>query len=190
MIKIYTQKARIRNQILTEKEIERVYRETKDPLTRILIWFGLNFGLRPNELCNLKLSDIDLDRGWVVVTTTRMARHTRRIPMTERQKKILKKWMDTRNKKPLEHHYLFYSRTHLKLTPSSFYNILKNVSKKLRISIYPHKLRRTYATNLWRMGVPLHVISGRLGHQAITSLDGTLGKLQREGKIKREYFSD
>lgn len=65
MIKIYTQKARIRKQILTEKEIERVYRETKDPLTRILIWFGLNFGLRPNELCNLKLSDIDLDRGWV-----------------------------------------------------------------------------------------------------------------------------
>ena len=99
-----------------------------------------------------------------------------------------KKWMDTRNQKPLEHHHVFYSRTHRKLTPSSFYNILKNVSKKLRISIYPHKLRRTYAVNLWKMDVPLHIILERLGHTSARALRSQCDCEQKE--ICRIYTED
>ena len=44
---------------LTKEEIEMIYEEVKNPLVHTLIWFGLNFGLRPSEICNLKLSDID-----------------------------------------------------------------------------------------------------------------------------------
>ncbi len=54
--------------------------------------------------------------------------------------------------------------------------ILKKYADKTRekfpnlpVSVYPHMIRRTRATGLYRDGVPLEVIAEMLGHQSIVT---------------------
>jgi len=79
--KINMSKAR---RALTEEEVERIYEEVENPLVHTLFWFGLNFGLRPREICNLEISDIDFKEKCITVRNS-FGYKTRRIPMTENQ---------------------------------------------------------------------------------------------------------
>ena len=97
--------------------------------------------------------------------------------MTENQARILKNWITIRTSNPVEHDYVFHSITYRKLTPASLRNILKNASRKLGISIYPHKLRYTCASMLWRYGLDIYVISKMLG---LANIETTIMYLKKK----------
>lgn len=74
-----------KREALSEEQIERIHEEIRDPLTPIVIWLGFNHGLLASEICDLRLSDIDLDKGSIVVRTQRMTCKRRRILLNKEQ---------------------------------------------------------------------------------------------------------
>ncbi len=135
---------------LAEEEIGKIYMEAKNPLFRIIIWFGINFGLRPGEIFNLKISDLDFQEGYVYVKPHQEDNwepkeyKRRSIPMNKNQKRILRNWINHLRQK-VDHNCVFHSITGKKLARSNLRYILNKVSRKVGIQVYPKKLRYTYA---------------------------------------------
>ena len=53
------------------------------------------------------------------------------------------------------------------LTTKTIQRHTKNLEQKTGIRLYPHKIRRTTATHLWKKGMPLEEIQILLGHENI-----------------------
>jgi len=152
-----------KREALSEDEIRKLF-EIRNPLVRMLIWIGLNFGLRRNEVCNLKLSDIDFDKMLFIIRYSKEYK-TRAIPMFTKQVKTIKEWLRLRGQ--LGHDYVFSSVTGRRLSRDSSNRYYKQISKQTGIHVYSHRLRYTYAVTLWRNKVDIFIISKMLGHANI-----------------------
>lgn len=170
---------------LTEEQKEHTLKKVKNPLFRMIVWFGWNFGLRAWELCNLLISDVDFENKWVVVQwKTAKGRKSRKIPLNKNQERILKNWINhLRNDIPVQHDFVFYSITGKPLKHATLTHILKKVQEEIGIHLYAHKLRYTYAVTLWRNGMDIYIISKMLGHAKIETTERYL-------KVKEKEYLD
>lgn len=119
----------------------------------------LNAGLRISEVESLKMSDINKD-----VITVRLTKGAaqRYIPINRTLYKMLQKWLEVRN---TESPFVFLSQKGKKpLTASGIEHIFKRMNKELGTSIWPHRLRHTFAHDLLTLGVDIVKISELLGH--------------------------
>ena len=57
--------------------------------------------------------------------------------------------------------------TYAEISPSGIRQAFYRISKKMKANIHPHRLRHTYATDLYSKGVPLEIIRQMLGHENI-----------------------
>lgn len=173
---------------LTKEEINKIHRETPNDVFRIIFWFMTNFGLRLQEVCNMKIRDIDLDKREVKVQTHPEDKwepkcyRKREIPITSNQALMLKKWINTYRDMLVsgEHDYVFCSITGKKLRRWTLKYILKKIENKTEIKVYAQRLRYTYAVTLWRNGLDISTISNMLGHARIETTQRYLRVPQRE----------
>lgn len=133
--------------------------------------YGL--GLRVSECCNLKLSQVNLDAGFVNVIGK--GNKERIVPIPSSTDKVMKiyyssirpLWLNNANNS-------FFINKHSKdIYPVYIERLLVNKCRELNFKkhITPHKLRHSYATHLLQGGADLRSIQELLGHSDISTTE-------------------
>jgi len=141
--------------IIDDLEYQKILAVCK-PKERDMIRFLAHTGLRSSEFRQLTWQNISHDRRFIKLAGK--GRRQRLIPLNKTCQKIL----DQFPQKP--------GSTTIKFTKSyksidSVYRSCKRLAVKAGIPRFgPHALRHYFATELYRKGVPLHMISIILGH--------------------------
>ncbi|MDA3954727.1 MAG: tyrosine-type recombinase/integrase [Bacteroidales bacterium] len=132
------------------------------------VLFGLVYdtGLRINELCNLLIGDVDLDRGQVHVRRSKNKKD-RYISMSSHTVRGIKKHLALNS--PLD--YLFESPTRkgIPISKTRIRLLLKAAVEKAGIKkqVCVHTLRHTYATHQLEAGQNIMIVKESLGHADI-----------------------
>jgi len=132
-------------------------------------------GLRVSELCNLLISDLYLEQGFIKVTGK--GRKQRLVPISERAVSELRAWFADRNQidiKKGEEDYVFVSLTRGKhLTRVMIFYVIKQLIAVTGIKkqVSPHTFRHSFATHLLEGGANLRAIQAMLGHESIATTE-------------------
>ena len=132
-------------------------------------------GLRVSELCNLLISDLYLEQGFIKVTGK--GRKQRLVPISERAVNELQAWFADRNQidiKKGEEDYVFVSLTRGKhLTRVMIFYVIKQLIAVTGIKkqVSPHTFRHSFATHLLEGGANLRAIQAMLGHESIATTE-------------------
>ena len=127
-------------------------------------------GLRVSELCNLKLSDLYLEEGFIKVEGK--GSKQRLIPISSRAIRELQLYFLDRNqisiKKDYED-YVFISKRGKNISRITVFHIIKTLAEAIGMkkTISPHTFRHSFATHLLEGGANLRAIQCMLGHESI-----------------------
>jgi len=160
---------------LSKEEEKHVFRSLTDPLYRMLIWTGRNFGLRRIEYCNLRLKHLELDRKELdkneptIKIEKSKGRKDRRIPMFPDQVAQWKVWLKYRSSLNLPHDFVFYNpkKSWMGITKYVLVYLFRKIAVFTGVKLYSHRLRYTYAVRLWEGDVDIYTISRALGHSKV-----------------------
>ena len=132
-------------------------------------------GLRVSELCNLKMSDLFLEDGFIRVLGK--GSKQRLVPISKNSINILQQWFYDRNTidpKPGEEDYVFLSHHRCQhLSRITVFHNLRDYALKAGIkkTLSPHTLRHSFATHLLEGGANLRAIQAMLGHEKISTTE-------------------
>lgn len=131
-------------------------------------------GIRVSECQNLKLEDVDLDLGVMLVLGK--GNRERYVPFGEYAKIAIEEYIEhcrsiLMNKYHKEHDYLFISQYGEHISVSGIQYALNQLIKttSLTSSIHPHKLRHSFATHLLDNGADMRTVQELLGHKSLSS---------------------
>ena len=144
-----------------------------------MILLAFKHGLRPSEVCNLRLSDIDLKNGIITVSrlkgSLKSAQNLLDQPGTalvEARKRVLRAWLEERETYHDRSDYLFLSQKGGKLDRSAFYRVFQSLAKRAGLPTmksHPHCLKHSLGFFLVDEGVSLPEIQQALGHKSLAS---------------------
>lgn len=129
-------------------------------------------GLRVSELCDLKLSDLYLEEGFIKVTGK--GSKQRLVPISPRAIKEIQYWLQDRRLwriKPEYEDHLFLARWGKAISRIMVFHLIKELADKAGITknISPHTFRHSFATHLLEGGANLRAIQCMLGHESIAT---------------------
>ena len=162
-------------EVLTIEEIdiliESIDLSTKEgQRNRTILETLYSCGLRVSELCNLKISDLYLEEGFIKVEGK--GNKQRLIPISPRAIRELQLYFIDRNqfsiKKDYED-YVFISKRGTNISRIMVFHIIKTLAEAigLKKTISPHTFRHSFATHLLEGGANLRAIQCMLGHESI-----------------------
>ena len=132
-------------------------------------------GLRVSELCDLLISNLYLDEGYIRVHGK--GNKERLVPISEVAVQCLREWFEERaslNVKPGHEDYVFVSmRRGTKLSRITLFVRIKQLAQLAGIqkNISPHTFRHSFATSLLEGGANLRAIQAMLGHESIATTE-------------------
>lgn len=143
---------------------------------RAIIEVLYSCGLRVSELCNLRLSDLFLDDGFIKVKGK--GSKERLVPISPKAVKELRLYFLDRNMwqiPPEYQDYVFITirRSIKNIGRIMVFHIIKTLAEKAGITkeISPHTLRHSFATHLLEGGANLRTIQAMLGHESIATTE-------------------
>ncbi len=129
-------------------------------------------GLRVSELVGLRIPDMNLERGYLIVIGK--GSKERAVPMGEEAVAFIRRYI--RSARPAllkggESEILFISSRRRGITRQMFWNRIKYYCNKAKIkrAISPHTLRHSFATHLLDNGADLRAVQAMLGHSDIST---------------------
>ncbi len=160
--------------ILTQKEIKKLYLETEDTLKgyleRAILALYYGCGLRSKEGLRLELKDINYETNLIHIKPGKNYRN-RFIPMSKRVKNDLLKYIKYCRKHLIgvETNRLLINTAGIEMKKGYARKVIKRLSKSAGIekSVTLHMLRHSIATHLLQQGMKLESISQFLGHKSI-----------------------
>lgn len=158
---------------LTNEEVERLLAQPDTNLDiglrdKAMLEVLYATGLRVSELINLKLSDIDWDKG--VIACFGKGAKQRRVPIGKTAIHFLKLYFAARQKllQGRSSDYLFIEAGGVRLSRQKFWKIIKSYGQQAKIEyITPHMMRHSFATVLLKNGADLRSVQMMLGHSDI-----------------------
>lgn len=133
-------------------------------------------GLRVSELCNLKLSDLYLDEGFIKVFGK--GSKERLVPISHRAIECLRLYFMDRNTWEIPNEYqdfvfITVRRHTANIGRIMVFHLIKELAQKAGIKkdISPHTLRHSFATSLLEGGADLRAIQVMLGHESIATTE-------------------
>jgi len=164
-------------EVLTVEEIDEIIRaidlsKQEGQRNKAIIEVLYGSGIRVSELINLKISNLNIDEGYMLVEGK--GSKQRLVPLSPQSIKQLHLWNIDRNilniKKGHED-YVFLNRRGAKLTRAMIFAIVKDLTELAGISknVSPHTFRHSFATHLLENGANLRAIQQLLGHESITT---------------------
>lgn len=150
---------------------------------RAIVMLGISAAVRPGEMWAVKLSDLDIENGWITVRreTTKTAAGERSVPLDPQVIAVLEEYISEfrgRKEGPL-----FLNAHGDPLTQYGFMAIFYRLRDRLReqgIDGYQaYRQRHTGITNWGRAGVPTPIVQQLAGHKSITTTEGYIGKMDR-----------
>ena len=193
-------------EVLTVEEIDRIISAidlgtNEGQRNRAILETLYSCGLRVSELCNLKISDLYFDEGFIKVEGK--GSKQRLVPISSRAIKEIRNWFVDRNggwkiKKDFED-YVFLARWGKNISRIMVFHLIKELAEKagitknisphtfrqyvwkmvkkyallagIRRSISPHTFRHSFATHLLEGGANLRAIQSMLGHESIATTE-------------------
>jgi site-specific recombinase XerD len=152
--------------VLSTQEVKRLLKTPERIWEKVMFGLVYDTGMRINELCNLLIGDVDLDRGQVHVRQSKNKKD-RYITMSSHTVRGIKKHIALNS--PLD--YLFESSTRkgIPICKTHIRRLLKSAVEKAGIKkqVCVHTLRHTYATHQLEAGQNIMVVKESLGHADI-----------------------
>lgn len=122
---------------------------------------------RVSELCNIKISDIDFNSGYIRLRGK--GNKERIVPVDKKTLELFKEHIKNRISYDTED-YLLVNTRYQKLTPRIVQSDIKSIKEKCGFSaskiITPHVFRHTGATHLRRSGMDISELQDILGHSS------------------------
>ena len=158
-------------------DIEQVIDRSKPQGVRdvAIIEMLYSCGLRISELCNLKMSELFLEEGYIRVHGK--GRKERLVPIGGQAIEKLRQWFVIRvsvKAKPGHEDYVFIStKRGTKLSRITLFVYIKDYTQRAGIqkNISPHTFRHSFATHLLEGGANLRAIQAMLGHEDISTTE-------------------
>lgn len=127
-------------------------------------------GLRVSELCNLNLSELYLDQGFIKVEGK--GNKQRLVPISPRAIHELQLYFMDRNMayiKPEYEDFVFISKRGKNISRIMVFHFIKELAERIQLqkNISPHTFRHSFATHLLEGGANLRAIQSMLGHESI-----------------------
>ena len=166
-------------EVLTVEEIDTIIStvdmsKKEGQRNRAILETLYSCGLRVSELCNLKLSELYFDEGFIKVEGK--GSKQRLVPISPRAIKEIKYWLLDRNlgkiKKGFED-YVFLARWGNSISRIMVFHLIKELAEKAGITknISPHTFRHSFANHLLEGGANLRAIQCMLGHESIATTE-------------------
>lgn len=166
-------------EVLTIEEIDRVIGAIDNSKpdghrNRAIIEVLYGSGLRVSELINLKISNIYVDEGYMLIEGK--GNKQRLVPISDESEKQIKLWNTQRNGMKIvkgNEDYLFVNQRGSKLSRMAVFNLVKSLGELAGVTknISPHTFRHSFATHLLENGANLRAIQQLLGHESITTTE-------------------
>ena len=126
--------------------------------------------VRRNELANLLMENVDLERGFITVWAKAHNRNGKREQLKKlspESKKTLKAWLEIRPQfNPNGCPYVFITRDGTHWKSNSVASFFKRLNKRLSFSIYPHAYRGGGATHALERGIPDRLVMRQGGWES------------------------
>lgn len=162
-------------EVMTVEEIDQLIgsidRTTKEgQRNRAILETLYSCGLRVSELCNLKLSELYFDEGFIKVEGK--GSKQRLVPISPRAIKEIRLYFADRDQmkiKPGFEDFVFISNFGKNISRIMVFHIIKELAALvgLKKKISPHTFRHSFATHLLEGGANLRAIQCMLGHESI-----------------------
>ncbi len=163
-------------QILTSQEVEILLeqpkcKDFKGYRDRAMLELLYATGMRVSELISLRVSDVNLNIGFI---NCLHRGQNRVIPIYTMAKDAIREYLDKgRSRLPeiRDDDILFLNQNGAKLTRQGFWKIIKRYQEQggIRKDVTPHTLRHSFAIHLLENGADLKSIQEMLGHTDISS---------------------
>lgn len=161
---------------LTQKEMETILSipNLKTPIgirDRAILELLYATGVRVSELVNLKLTDLNLDSGFLKCFGK--GGKERIVPLGRNAKECIERYLNKVRLSSNKSEYLFLGSKKAKerLSRQAVWQLIKAYAGKARIKkkITPHTFRHSFATHLLEGGADLRIVQELLGHADIST---------------------
>jgi integrase len=141
-----------------------------------MIVLAYKHGMRASEVCNLRLDDVDLKNGSIVVDRLKGSLRTVQAMTEHRGKPLLNElkavgeWLKQRRDDGSD--FLFVSQKGGRLDRTQFFRLFRSIAATANLppqTRHPHALKHSIATHLVSANVNLALVKQQLGHKSIGS---------------------
>ena len=151
--------------ILSEQEVARLIESASTSYHRVILMTLYATGLRREELCRLKLTDVDSQR-MVIHVRQGKGNRDRDVTLSPRLLEVLRAYWKWRKPQTYLFPSLYRSRSEKPITSHSVWYAVREAARRAGIKkkVSPHLLRHSWATHLLERGTDLKTIQVLLGH--------------------------
>lgn len=163
-------------EIMTTAEVVRLLEQPKgnspkEVRDKAMLELLYATGIRVSELISLKVSDVNMQMGYIICHDTSKERI---IPFGREARVALTKYLGESRESMLEDkssEILFANCSGLPMSRQGFWKLIKYYAKKAGIEadITPHTLRHSFAAHLVENGADLRSVQEMLGHSDIST---------------------
>lgn len=149
--------------VFSKEEVKKILNSTRNNKHMLILWIIYSCGLRRSEVINIKLKDLDRERGILNIREAKgMADRIVPVPVMVWEK-IEEYKLGYRPA-----YWLFEGQTGGKYSAESVYRVFKQALKTagIRKDVGVHCLRHSYATHLHENGLDIRYIQELLGHRS------------------------
>jgi site-specific recombinase XerD len=150
---------------------------------KTILDFLYSAGTRVSELCNVELSDIDLDDNFVQLKGK--GSKYRIVPIGSLLRQNLTEYLTYRNNLKSINSFLFLSKSHKQMERTAVFRVIKKTTSNLGLGsdIHPHTFRHSAATHMLEGGCDLRTVQEFLGHSSVSTT-------QIYTKITKEFLEE
>lgn len=147
--------------VLSVPEVRELLRNTMDLRDKALIGILYDSGLRKGEALSLELSDLDFDRGCILIRQAK-GRKDRYVPFSVNMQKVTRRYLETYSPS----RYVFERSAGVGMSYEWPSKVLEKAVKRTTIlkHVHCHTLRHSFATHLLEHGIDIRNIQQWLGH--------------------------
>ena len=147
--------------VLSVPEVRELLRNTMDLRDKALIGILYDSGLRKGEALSLELSDLDFDRGCILIRQAK-GRKDRYVPFSVNMQKVTRRYLETYGPS----RYVFGRSAGVGMSSVWPSQVLEKAVKRTTIlkHVHCHTLRHSFATHLLEHGIDIRNIQQWLGH--------------------------
>lgn len=165
--------------VLSVEDIDRMIaaldpEKDETPRNHAIIETLYGSGLRVSELVDLRLSRLNLEEGYMIITGK--GNKQRLVPVSPEAMRLIKEYLPLReqlNIKPDARDILFLNRRGNRLSRIMVFYVIRDAAANAGImkTVSPHTLRHSFATHLLEGGANLRAIQEMLGHESIATTE-------------------
>lgn len=164
---------------LKHSQVIRLLRSIADPRDKLIVRIIYATGVRVSELCSINVEDIDLDDQMIRVKGK--GGKIRMVFIDQETLDDIDLMIGDRLTGPL-----FYGQQGHHISPRTVQHIFRKYAPE---GITPHKIRHSYASELYRRSKNLRVVQENLGHASIKTTEVYLHTdLDERRRVYHDYF--